>query len=104
MWCDACLFQRADVALVAIVRNKVFAWPLDMRDTAVSKVEQVAHSAICSVGIVGAHPGGDLFLLVVDSDDGHTLLIELGELRGERTGIDGKQPRGQLRGEQTGDD
>ena len=45
-----------------------------------------------------------MFLLVVDHDDRHTLLIQLGQLVGELAREDGEEPCGQLCGEQMVDD
>src|SRR5437016_2641950 len=32
VWSDACFEQRLAIAIVAVVRDKIFGWPPDMRD------------------------------------------------------------------------
>src|SRR5947208_11985204 len=46
------LFQRIAVALVAVVRDLVLEWPLDMSDTAMPKANQVTRGFVGTQAVI----------------------------------------------------
>ena len=73
-------------------------WPLNMRDTPVTKLDEMPHRCISSRRIIHPHPGCRLRQLVINNHDGKALLIEARQILRGWSWKNSQQPRRQLRG------